>query len=244
MRTPLVAGNWKMHGDRQMVRELLAGIQSGNLSSGVDVAVFPPYVYLPQVAEAVAGSAIAFGAQTLSEHQQGAFTGEISASMLVDIGCQYVLVGHSERRTLFAESNEQVAEKFVAAQKAGLIPMLCVGETLEEREAGKTLSVISEQLQAVTARDIDLTKSVIAYEPVWAIGTGLTATPEQAQEVHAYIREQLGAVGQQVRILYGGSVKADNAASLFAEADIDGALVGGASLKADQFCEICRAAVN
>lgn len=231
-----------MHGDQQMVIDLLAGIQSGNLPPSVELAVFPPFVYLPLVSIAVADSAIAFGAQTLSEYQQGAYTGEVSASMLVEMGCQYVLVGHSERRTLFAESNEQVANKYAAAQQAGLTPVLCVGETLEEREAGQTLAIISQQLQAVTDLDVDLAGSVIAYEPVWAIGTGLTATPQQAQEVHAYIRQQLGAIGQQVRILYGGSVKADNAASLFSEPDIDGALVGGASLDAGQFCSICQSA--
>ncbi|WP_295803558.1 triose-phosphate isomerase, partial [uncultured Microbulbifer sp.] len=186
----------------------------------------------------------ALGAQNLSEQVSGAFTGEVSAEMLVDCGVGYVIVGHSERRSLYGESSELVAAKFAAAKAAGLVPILCVGESLEEREAGNTLQVVAEQLQAVTALDLPNTwqDAVVAYEPVWAIGTGKTATPEQAQEVHQFIRQQLGEAGAETQILYGGSVKAANAAELFAKADIDGALVGGASLKADEFTKICCAA--
>ncbi len=242
MRKPLVAGNWKMNGGKEFVAELLSGLNGGN--DAVEVAVFPPYVLIPLAAEELADKEISYGAQNVSEHESGAYTGEVATSMLVELGCQYVLVGHSERRSLYGESSEQVAAKFVAAQAAGLTPVLCVGETLEQREAGETQDVVAGQLQAV----IDLAgldnvcSAVVAYEPVWAIGTGKTATPEQAQEVHHAIRQQLGEAGDKTRILYGGSVNAANAAELFAKPDIDGGLVGGASLKAGDFNEICKQA--
>lgn len=241
MRRPLVAGNWKMHGTQQSVAELVAGLQQ---SSNAEVVVFPPYVFISQVAAALADSEIALGAQNISDQDSGAFTGEISGTMLKEAGCQYSLVGHSERRSLYGETNQRVAEKFVAAQRAGLIPVLCVGETLAQREQNETLQVISAQIQAV----VDLAgldavcSAIVAYEPVWAIGTGMTASPEQAQEVHRAIRNQLGNSGSETRILYGGSVKAANAAELFSQPDIDGALVGGASLDASEFGAICQAA--
>ena len=242
MRKPLVAGNWKMHGSRAFVADLLMGLSGG--SNAVEVAVFPPYVLLPQAAGILAGKAIACGAQNVSEYTSGAYTGEVAGSMLAELGCQYVLVGHSERRSIYDESNEQVAAKFAAAQSENLIPVLCVGETLEQREQGETLQVVSGQIEtviAVTGLDA-VCNAVIAYEPVWAIGTGMTASPEQAQEVHRAIRQQLGELGGKTRILYGGSVKAANAAELFAQPDIDGALVGGASLDAAEFNEICKQA--
>jgi len=242
MRKPLVAGNWKMHGSRESIVALLAGLSEGNDS--VEVAVFPPYVWLPQTADSLAKRAIAFGAQNVSEQASGAFTGEVSGSMLAELGCGYVIIGHSERRSLYGETSEEIAAKFVAAQAEGLIPVLCVGETLEQREKAETLQVVAAQIGAViAAAGIDaVCNSVIAYEPVWAIGTGMTATPEQAQDVHRAIREQLGASGKKTRILYGGSVKASNAAELFVQPDIDGALVGGASLDSVEFSEICKQA--
>jgi len=248
MRKILVAGNWKMNGSRAMVSELLGGILDGIAGQEqVDVAVFPPAPYLAQVAEAAAGSRLAWGGQTLNPHAEGAFTGEVSAAMLLDQGCSHVLVGHSERRTLFGESDADVAERFLAAQAAGLVPVLCVGETLEEREAGVTEEVVARQLQAILDRSgIEAFEhAILAYEPVWAIGTGLTASPEQAQAVHAFLRSTLASlddrIAGQLRILYGGSVKASNAADLFAREDIDGALVGGASLTTEAFIGICRA---
>ena len=247
-RTPLVAGNWKMNGRRSMAASLAAEVAAA-VPDGVEVLLCPPLVYLDTVADAMRGSAVALGAQNLDEHEDGAFTGEVSAGMLVDVGCRYVLVGHSERRTLFAESNARVADKFFRALDAGLRPVLCVGETLAEREAGHTEQVIDAQLDAVFDRVTvgQLADAVIAYEPVWAIGTGKTASPEQAQAVHAHIRRRLTSsfgeeLAQSLRLLYGGSVKADNAASLFAGADIDGGLVGGASLDAATFLAICQAA--
>ena len=247
-RTPLVAGNWKMNGRRSMAASLAAEVAPA-VPDGVEVLLCPPLVYLDTVADAMRGSAVALGAQNLDEHEDGAFTGEVSAGMLVDVGCRYVLVGHSERRTLFAESNARVADKFFRALDAGLRPVLCVGETLAEREAGHTEQVINAQLDAVfdRANAGQLADVVIAYEPVWAIGTGMTASPEQAQAVHAHIRSRLASsfgeeLAQSLRLLYGGSVKADNAASLFAGADIDGGLVGGASLDAATFLAICQAA--
>ncbi|MCK7596121.1 triose-phosphate isomerase [Microbulbifer sp. CAU 1566] len=244
MRKTLVAANWKMHGSKAFAEQLLAELNSG-LKSGdcsAQVVICPPFPYLSVVAEA-ADQLIA-GAQNLSEQSSGAFTGEVSAEMLLDCGVRYVIVGHSERRSLYGESSELVAAKFAAAKAAGLIPILCVGESLEERESGKTLDVVAEQIQAVSALGLADTWSdaVIAYEPVWAIGTGKTASPEQAQEVHQFIRQQLGEAGAGTQILYGGSVKAANAEELFAKADIDGALVGGASLKAEEFISICKAA--
>lgn len=249
MRQPLVAGNWKMNGTRESAQPLVAGIISG--MGGVtraQVAVCPPFVYLELVGAAIRGTRIALGAQNVSKEDMGAFTGEIAAPMLKDLGCQYVIVGHSERRTLYGEDDQLVAEKYVRARKEGLTPILCVGELLEEREAGNTEKVVARQLDAVMdlAGVASLADSVIAYEPVWAIGTGRTATPEQAQEVHGFIRQRIAAQSQdsadRVRILYGGSVNAKNAAELFKMTDIDGGLIGGASLKAADFLTICQAA--
>ncbi|MFB9886636.1 triose-phosphate isomerase [Balneatrix alpica] len=243
MRPKIVAGNWKMHGTRESAEQLATGL--AKLDVDADVVVFPPYVYLDVVAKAAPG--LKFGAQDVAVEVQGAFTGEVSAEMLADVGCAYVLVGHSERRSLYAESNEVVAQKFLAALRAGLTPMLCVGESLVEREQGQAEEVVFAQLQAVldvAGADL-LAKSVIAYEPVWAIGTGLTASPEQAQQMHQairnWLRKQLGAQADSVAILYGGSVKAENAAEIFAQPDVDGGLVGGASLKLNEFIAICRA---
>lgn len=249
MRRPLVAGNWKMHGTQASVSELIKGLRSLALPSGVDVVVMPPCLYITQAIAGLEGKHIAVGAQNCAvEPMQGALTGEIAASQLADAGCSYVLVGHSERRQLLGERDGVIARKFAAAQSYGLVPVLCVGETREEREAGQTFAVVMQQLGEV----IDelgvgaFARGVIAYEPVWAIGTGLTATPQQAQEVHAAIRAHLAAenagVAAGVRILYGGSVKAASAAELFGMPDIDGGLVGGASLNADEFGAICRAA--
>lgn len=250
MRKKMVAGNWKMHGRRHSVVPLLQAIKTGVQDfTNVDVLVFPSFVHLPLTQEMIADSSVGWGAQNLHTGDYGAYTGEVSGPMLVDYGCQYVLVGHSERRTLFHEDLEQVAEKFKAALQVGLRPVLCIGESLEQRERDKTESVLAEQLESVIqAVDINEFKhAVLAYEPVWAIGTGLTATPEQAQDVHAFIRSYLAKhqvdVANTVRILYGGSVKADNAKGLFAMPDIDGGLVGGASLEAKSFVEICRAAL-
>jgi triosephosphate isomerase (TIM) len=247
-RTPLVAGNWKMNGRRNMAASLAAEIAAA-APAGVEVLLCPPLVYLDAVANAVCGSAVVLGAQNLDEHEDGACTGEVSGEMLVDMACRYVLVGHSERRTLFAESSVRVADKFFRALGAGLRPVFCVGETLAEREAGHTEQVINAQLDAVFGRATaeQMADVVIAYEPVWAIGTGMTASPGQAQAVHAHIRSRLASsfgepLAQSLRLLYGGSVKADNAASLFAGADIDGGLVGGASLDAATFLAICQAA--
>ena len=206
--------------------------------TGVEVAVCPPYPYLEQVSSRLAGTPIAWGAQNLSEHASGAYTGEVAAAMLKDFGCRYVIVGHSERRQLYGEADAQVAAKFAAAQGAGLTPILCVGETLAERESGETERVVARQLDAVLNKS-DFGSAVLAYEPVWAIGTGRNATPEQAQAVHRFLRERVGPV---TRILYGGSVKAQNAAALFAMPDVDGGLIGGASLAAKEFIEIVRAA--
>ena len=234
MRERLVAGNWKMHGSRESNRALLDAI----VAADVACAVCVPFPYLAQAAERLRGTRVAWGAQTLSEHAQGAFTGEVSAAMLGEFGCRYVLVGHSERRHLFGETDAQVAAKFAAARAAGITPILCVGETLQEREGGRTQEVVARQIDAVRARG-GIGDAVVAYEPVWAIGTGRTATPEQAQEVHAFLRQRLSA---QTRLLYGGSVKADNAAAIFAMPDVDGGLIGGASLVAKDFIAICRAA--
>jgi triosephosphate isomerase len=251
MRKILVAGNWKMNASTEMVRELLGGLLAGTSPDrGVDMAVFPPFPYLAQTAELLTGSVIRFGAQTLNPLPGGAHTGEVSASMLTDLGCDMVLVGHSERRTLYRESDADVAERFQAALDAGLVPVLCVGETLEEREAGQTEAVVGRQIDAVLARSGigGFERAVVAYEPVWAIGTGKTATPEQAQAVHAFIRDKFaehdGIIAGQLRILYGGSVNGSNAADLFARKDIDGGLVGGASLKAEDFLAIYEAAAS
>jgi triosephosphate isomerase len=250
-RSKLVAGNWKMHGSTPQNRELLDAIVSR--TAAVDearIAVAVPYPYLWQAQSILTNTHVSWGAQNVSQHEKGAYTGEVSAGMLVDFGCRYVIVGHSERRTLYGEDSRTVALKFRAAQAAGLTPILCIGETLDQREAGVTEQVVAEQLDTV----IELTgvnalsNSVLAYEPVWAIGTGKTATPQQAQDVHAFIRSRIAAhdtgVSDKLQILYGGSVKASNAAELFGMSDIDGGLIGGGSLIADEFIAICDAAKN
>lgn len=247
MRTSLVAGNWKMHGRLDMARELAARIAAG-APAGVELALCPPYPYLAALQETLAGTPVALGAQNLAEQPEGAFTGEVAGEMLAEFGCRYALVGHSERRSLYGETDAVVATKFQRAQAAGLVPVLCLGESQAEREAGQTEAVVGRQLDAVLALAgvAAFSQAVIAYEPVWAIGTGLTASPEQAQAVHAFIRQRLAehdaAVAAATRILYGGSVKADNAALLLAEPDIDGGLIGGASLDADSFLAICQVA--
>lgn len=247
MRRTLVAANWKMNGNKETVASLLTAFKDG-MSGSADVAVFPPALYVSQVAQALAGTDISYGVQNISAQESGAFTGELSLSMVNDFACKYVLIGHSERRELFGETDAQVAEKVVATLKAGLIPMLCIGETLEQRESGVTEDVVRSQIKAVLdAVGIAAFEAiVVAYEPVWAIGTGKTASPEQAQDVHAFIRGMLeaedAAVAAKTRILYGGSVKAASAEALFGQPDIDGGLVGGASLLADEFVAICNAA--
>ena len=245
MAKPLLAGNWKMHGTEESTRLLAGRISAGVTSStsAPEIVVFPSLVHLPAVIDELREkTGIAVGAQNCSQHTQGAFTGEVSAQMLVDIGCSHVLVGHSERRVLYAETNEQVAEKFAVAQSAGLLPILCVGETLVERQQDQTVDVVRQQIAAVAklVGIANICQAVVAYEPVWAIGTGETATPQQAQEVHADIRVQLGDQGISTPLLYGGSVNADNAYALFTQPDIDGGLVGGASLEAQQFLEIAQ----
>ncbi len=244
MRKRLVAGNWKMHGSRPSNRALLEAVLQGIVGvPGVECAVCVPFPYLADVAEQLRGSALAWGAQNVSEFARGAYTGEVAASMLAELGCRYVLVGHSERRQLFGEKDAQVAAKFAAALDAKLVPILCVGETLAEREAGQTQKVLARQLDEVlTTTGIEaFSGAVVAYEPVWAIGTGKTATPQQAQEAHAFIRKK---IFQGTPILYGGSVKADNAASIFSMPDVDGGLIGGASLVARDFLAIIQAAAK
>jgi triosephosphate isomerase (TIM) len=249
-RRKFVAGNWKMHGSASSSTALAMAILEG--SRGMDrsdIAVCPPYPYLAPVGPLLSGGAVALGAQDVCEKAgQGAFTGEVSGQMLVELGCRYAIVGHSERRQFFDDSDTRVAAKFQAAQAANLVPILCVGETLAERESNQTEAVLERQLRAVTAAAgiAAFERAVIAYEPVWAIGTGRTATPEQAQAAHAFIRERIAAddaiIARRLRILYGGSVKPDNAAELFARPDVDGGLIGGASLDSAQFLAICRAA--
>ena len=250
MRRLLIAGNWKMHLTRaesvKLAEELVRGVKS---VSGIDVAVCPPAVYLDAVGAAIKGSPIGLGAQNMYHEAQGAFTGEVSGPMLKDIGCQYVILGHSERRHVLGETDEQINRKVHAALQHGLIPILCLGETLEERESDRTREVVQRQLEGSLAGigDAQMAELVIAYEPVWAIGTGKVATPEQAEEVHADLRRMIESrynadVASRVRIQYGGSVKADNAGQLLAQENIDGALVGGASLKADSFLGILAAA--
>jgi triosephosphate isomerase len=249
MRRPIVAGNWKMHGSRidnaRLIEELVGRYPA---HVGADCVVCPPFVYLQEVGRMLRDTAIGLGAQDVCADTHGAFTGEVSAAMLKDVGCEYVLVGHSERRLLYRESDQQVARKFAAAHAKALIPVLCVGEQLSDREAGRTAEVITRQLDVVLelCGPEALGQGVVAYEPVWAIGTGRVATPEQAQEVHALIRARIaardGRIAADTRILYGGSVKAGNAAELFAMPDVDGGLIGGASLKADEFLAILAAA--
>lgn len=247
MRAKLVIANWKMNANKAAVAELLAGYME-SIRSEAKVVACPPAPYLAQAQQQLEGSSIALGAQNVSQFDKGAYTGEISLIMLQDLGCQYVIIGHSERRSLFAEQDSDVAAKFVAIIKAGLVPVLCVGETREQRQAGETETVVARQLDAVVNEaGIDaFENAVIAYEPVWAIGTGDTATPEQAQQVHKMVRDRLATssekVAQRVPLLYGGSVNAGNARELFAMADIDGGLVGGASLDAAAFAAICAAA--
>lgn len=244
-RRKLVVGNWKMHGSRPANAALLDGIVQSR-PFGCDVAVCVPFPYLSETAVALAGSGIRWGAQDCSAHEQGAYTGEVSAPMLAEFGCRYVIVGHSERRALHAESDQLVADKAKAALARGITPIVCVGETLAQREAGETEMVVKRQLSAVIHTLAHCAgEMVVAYEPVWAIGTGLTATPQQAQAVHALLRAQLRAAAtcaDDMTILYGGSVKPDNAATLFAQPDIDGGLIGGAALKVADFVAICRAA--
>ena len=237
-----------MHGSKTMVTTLLEGLLKGSSAEGkADLAVFPPFPYLSLAESMLSGSHIHWGGQTLNPNAKGAHTGETSGGMLTDMGCRFVLVGHSERRAIYGESDQDIAVRFKAALDAGLEPVLCVGETLEEREAGQTEAVVARQLDAVLDHvGINaFEKSIVAYEPVWAIGTGLTATPEQAQAVHAFIRDKFttlnGIIADQLRILYGGSVKGSNAAELFAQSDIDGGLVGGASLTAEDFLAIYSA---
>ncbi|MDP6437766.1 MAG: triose-phosphate isomerase [Gammaproteobacteria bacterium] len=251
MRTPLVAGNWKMNGTQASVAELMQGITRGaDNIDGAEVLVCPPFVFLSQVRAATEGTNIALGAQDLYTEEGGAFTGEIAGSMLADAGCVYVIVGHSERRALMGDSDSLVAAKFAAAQEAGLTPILCVGESLEERKADTTLAVIGTQFSTVAdAVGIEaFGNAVVAYEPVWAIGTGETATPDQAQEVHSALRgmaaKRSAKIAADLRLLYGGSVKAANAADLFSMADIDGGLIGGASLDSGEFLAICEAATG
>ncbi len=245
MRRKLVVGNWKMHGSRPANAELLSALLKARPFGG-DVAVCVPAVFLNETAATLAGSELRWGGQDCSAHEQGAYTGEVSAAMLAECGCRYVIVGHSERRAYHHEDDALVAAKAQAALARGVTPIVCVGETLAQREAGETEAVVKRQLSVVIHKLAHCASEiVVAYEPVWAIGTGLTATPEQAQAVHHVLRAQLQAAtghGAQMKILYGGSVKADNAATLFGQADIDGGLIGGASLKAADFIAICRAA--
>ena len=243
MAKPLIAGNWKMHGTVEQATAIASRLAAQWCDQDVaEMVVFPPYVHLTQVMNATQDTVVAVGAQNVCQYDIGAYTGEVSAAMLADLGCRYVLVGHSERRALFDDSNQTVAEKFKAAQQAGITPILCVGETLQQRQRSQTLDVVAQQIDAVTevVSRQDLCSAVIAYEPVWAIGTGETATPQQAQEVHSAIRVQLGVGGSETTLLYGGSVNANNAAELFAQPDINGGLVGGASLKADEFLTIAQ----
>ena len=247
MRRKIVAGNWKLHGTRAFATQLVGELAATGAKPGVDLVVLPPMPYLGDLIEDFEGSAIAFGAQDVSSNEKGAYTGEVSAAMLVDVGARYGLVGHSERRQYHAESSELVARKFLAARNAGLTPILCVGETLEQREAGQTEQVIAAQLEPVLALAgvQAFEAAVVAYEPVWAIGTGRTASPAQAQAMHAFIRGVVGGhdarIADYLPLLYGGSVKPDNAAELFAQPDVDGGLVGGASLVAADFLAIAGA---
>lgn len=249
MRRPIVAGNWKMNGSRDSAAELIENILAGiNGIEDTEVVICPPFILIPDVVQRLTGTAIKWGGQNLAVHHSGAFTGEVAADMLKDYGCDYCIVGHSERRALYGETDEIVAKKFVMAQKSGLTPILCIGETLSQRENGETEAVLERQLESVLNHcGIEsFASAVLAYEPVWAIGTGKTASPEQAQEVHGFVRDKLSTrdkkIAQGLRIQYGGSVKADNAKTLFSQDDVDGGLIGGASLDAKDFLAICRAA--
>ena len=244
MRRSLVVGNWKMNGTRASAQALANGIIAGLAPDVADIAVCAPFVYLPDIAQLVKNTRLALGSQNVADKPSGAFTGEVSASMLKEVGCQYAIVGHSERRTYYGDTDQSVAARFSQAQAEGIIPILCIGETLAERENNQTFDVLTTQLDAVVeAASINaFAEAVIAYEPVWAIGTGKTATDEQAQEAHHFIRQYLAsknqAVADKIQILYGGSAKPDNAKGLFAMPDIDGGLIGGASLEADSFLKI------
>lgn len=247
MRKPFVAGNWKLNGTRATARALASGVLRG--VSGIDnadVVICPAYIHLYEMSEMLQGSALAVGGQSCSLETDGAFTGEVSASMIADSGCTFCIVGHSERRQLYSDTNESVARRFAAVQTAGMTPILCVGETLSERESGQMHDVMGTQLDVVTQLlGVEaLANAVLAYEPVWAIGTGKTASPDQAQEVHVWLREQVAlqdaGIAESLRIVYGGSVKPANAAELFGQADIDGGLIGGAALSAEDFTSICR----
>lgn len=246
MRRPLVAANWKMNGDKASNKALLETVIASLNTTDVDVVIAAPYVYLEQVSQYCKANGLLLAAQNVSEFDAGAYTGEIAASMLADVGCQFSIIGHSERRQYFQESDAQIASKFLQLQAHGICPILCVGESLQEREAGLTEKVVSQQLQAVmeTAGVANFSNAVVAYEPVWAIGTGETASPEQAQAVHKFLRKCVETfdkdISAQLRIIYGGSVNENNAADLFDQADIDGGLIGGASLNAESFIKICK----
>lgn len=250
MRRKIVAGNWKLHGSRQFATDLVSDLVASLPVDGVELVILPPLPYLGELVEAFEGRAIAFGSQDVSSNEKGAYTGEVSAAMLAEVGARFGLVGHSERRQYHNETSELVARKFAAALHAGLAPVLCVGETLEQREAGQTEQVIAAQLAPVLALvgPAGFQHAVVAYEPVWAIGTGRTASKEQAQQVHAFIRGEVAKLDARIAdslpILYGGSVKPDNAGELFAQPDVDGGLVGGASLVAADFLAIATAAAG
>lgn len=252
MRKNFIGGNWKMHGNRQELLRLVDELKSQGINelNKIDIAVFPPFVYLSDIQQSLQNMGMTLGAQNQADQEQGAFTGEVSPLMLKDVGCRYVLLGHSERRHIYGESNETVARKLLLANEHQLLPVLCVGETEKERLSGQTEHVIAEQLNAVINLGgiAALQNAVIAYEPVWAIGTGRVATPEEAQIVHAFIRQSLAQhdaqLAEKIRIIYGGSLKPDNAALIFAMPDVDGGLIGGASLKAADFLAICLASAK
>lgn len=247
MRQPMVAGNWKMNGSSSSVSELIDGIKAGVSAANAEVVVCPPFIYLPTVASSIADTDIHLGAQNMCDQDSGAFTGEVAGPMLKDVGCEYVIIGHSERRALYGETDKITAVKYATALKNNLKPIFCIGETLEEREQGITEQVVGRQIDAILDESgvASLANAVLAYEPVWAIGTGKTASPDQAQEVHAFIRSKIAgqdaAIADGLRILYGGSMNPGNAAELRSQPDIDGGLIGGASLKADDFLAICTA---
>jgi triosephosphate isomerase len=249
MRRTLIAGNWKMNGSLASIETLMNGIKAGLAEvKNADMAVCPPAIYIPLVSDLIGNASIGLGSQNVCDHESGAFTGELAPSMLKEFNCKYAIIGHSERRSLYGESDELIAQRFAMAVQKGITPLFCIGESLEERESGVTEQVVSRQLDAVIATQgiQAIASCVIAYEPVWAIGTGKTASPEQAQAVHAYIRAKLAAldpgVAQKVQILYGGSMNASNAAQLLSQPDIDGGLIGGASLKPEDFLAIGKAA--